>query len=296
MPNQTLASPTITPIAKHRASPQLGRWLSRLVAYGILGAWSLFMIYAIGWMILSSFKTNAEILKGSFFPSAFNTQTYDKVFNILHFGRYLLNSTLYVSVSLVLLLAICAPAAYVLSRHEFPGRKFLVMLFASGMGVPAPLLFIPLFILATRLGITNTISGIVVAYVSVSVPFTVYLLTGFFGSLPKELEEAAVIDGCSNFQVLWQIMLPLAQPGLITAAIFNGIGMWREFQWALIFVNTDELRTLSLGLNSVRVAMQYSADYAGLFAAVVVVMIPTLLLYLFLSEKMISGITMGSLK
>jgi ABC-type glycerol-3-phosphate transport system permease component len=153
-----------------------------------------------------------------------------------------------------------------------------------------------MFVLFVRLNLNNTVPGIIIAYVSVSVPFTVYVLTGFFASLPRELEEAAMIDGCTSFQVFWHVMLPLAQPGLLTAAIFNGVSMWKEFQWALIFVNTEELRTLSLGLYSLKTAMQYSADWAGLYAAVVVVMVPTIILYVFLSEQMIAGITMGSVK
>ena len=175
------------------------------------------------------------------------------------------------------------------------------------MGIPYPLLFIPLFAMLSSVNaflgtfsdwkLKGTMLGLVVIYVSLSIPFTVYLLTGFFKSLPKELEEAAVIDGCTNFQAFWRVMLPLARSGLITAAIFNGIGMWNEFQLALVFLNDQKHRTLSLGLYSFQESMRYSgADWPGLYAGVVMVMVPTVLLYIFLSEKMISGITMGAVK
>ncbi len=275
---------------------KIWRGFSRFLTYALLIGWSLFIIYGITWIIFASVKSNREIFTNQFLPTELHFENYVKVFTTLNFGRYLFNSILYVGLSLVILLAVCAPAAYVLSRFEFPGKKLITTLFAAGMGVPAPLLFIPMFVLFVRLSLNNTIPGIIIAYVSVSVPFTVYVLTGFFASLPKELEEAAMIDGCTSLQVFWHVMLPLAQPGLLTAAIFNGVSMWKEFQWALIFVNTKELRTLSLGLYSLKTAMQYSADWAGLYAAVVVVMVPTIILYIFLSEQMIAGITMGSVK
>jgi ABC-type glycerol-3-phosphate transport system permease component len=146
------------------------------------------------------------------------------------------------------------------------------------------------------LSLVNTIQGLIIVYVSLSIPFTVYILTGFFATLPSELEDSAIIDGCNDFQVFRYVMLPLAAPGLITAAIFNFIGLWTEFELALIFINNPDQRTLSLGLYALRNSMQYTGDWVGLFAGVVIVMLPTFILYLFLSERMVSGITMGAVK
>ncbi len=173
---------------------------------------------------------------------------------------------------------------------------YFTNIFTVGIGIPYPLLFIPLFAIMTSLRVINTIPGLILIYVSLSIPFTVYLLTGFFASLPVELEEAGVIDGCSSWQVFRYIMLPLASPGLLTAAIFNGIGLWNEYQLALVFVNNPDNRTLSLGLYSMQNAMQYTGDWPGLFAGVVIIMVPTIFLYIFLSERMVSGITMGANK
>ena len=159
-----------------------------------------------------------------------------------------------------------------------------------------PLLFIPLFALLAGLKLINTIPGIILIYVSLSIPFTVYILTGFFSSLPQELEDAAVIDGCNEFDVFRKVMLPLASPGLITAAIFNFIGLWNEFQLALIFIQDPDKRPLSLSLYALKNSMTYSGDWAGLFAGVVIVIVPTVLLFIWLSERMISGITLGSVK
>jgi N-acetylglucosamine transport system permease protein len=137
---------------------------------------------------------------------------------------------------------------------------------------------------------------LILIYVGTSIPFTVFFLTGFFSTLPKELEEAAIMDGCTDVQVFWKVMLPLAQPGLVTVTIFNFVNLWNEYFWALVFVNAPDMRTLSLGLEALLQSMRYTGDWAGLFASVMIVVVPTLLLYIFLSHKIVAGITAGAVK
>ncbi|MEA3440030.1 MAG: carbohydrate ABC transporter permease [Chloroflexota bacterium] len=287
----------LNPHPRNIAVSKTKRWVSRLVTYFFLGLWSLFTIFAISWISLASLKTNREIFREPFkLPAEIQWENYVTAWNSVRMGDYFLNSIAIVSISLVILMAVSAPAAYVLSRYKFRGSNFLTTAFAAGMGIAYPLLFIPLFTILTRMGIINTLPGLILVYVSLSIPFTVFLLTGFFATLPKELEEAAVIDGCTSFQTFWRVMLPLASPGILTATIFNGIGLWNEYQLALVFINNPDRRTLSLGLYAMRNAMQYTGDWPGLFAGVVIIMIPTIILYIFLSEKMISGITMGAVK
>jgi len=293
MAARTLLHPYPSDVRREQGT--LKRWFTRLMTYLILGTWSLFTIFAIGWVTVASFKTGREVFrKPLHLPTALQWKNYDKAWNLVRMGEYLGNSVLIVSVSLALLLAVSTPAAYALSRFAFWGRNLIMTAFIGGLGIPFPLLFIPLFAIVTALRVVNTIPGLILVYVSLSIPFTVYLLTGFFVTLPRELEEAATIDGCTSSQVFWHVMLPLASPGLITAAIFNGIGLWKEYQLALVFVNNPDNRTLSLGLYAMQNAMQYTGDWPGLFAGVVIVMVPTIFLYIFLSEKMISGVTMGS--
>lgn len=297
MPERTLLHPEGYSSIYQRSRETKKRYLlGRSITYLILGLWTLFTFYSISWMMLASLKTNREIFTRQFLPTKVQLSNYVNAFTTLNFGRYLLNSIMYISISVAILILISAQAAYILSRTQFRGRRQLTTLVTSGMGIPSPLLFIPLFTLFIRLHVGKSILGLIITYISVSIPFTVFLLTAFFVSLPKELEEAALIDGCSPFQVYWRVMFPLAQPGIVTAVIFNFIGMWKEYTWALIFVNDPKRSTLSLGLYSLKTAMQYSANWAGLYAGVVIVMVPTILLYIFLSEKIISGITMGSVK
>jgi N-acetylglucosamine transport system permease protein len=273
------------------------KWIGRVPAYVILGAWSLFTLFMLVWVILASLKSNRELYTSIFsLPSQLHFENYTKALFTVDMGKYFLNSLVVVLPSIFLILALSAPASYILSRKKFKGSNVITNIFIAGIGIPVPLLFIPLFVILTALKVNNTLYGLGLLYVATSLPFTVFMLTGFFGSLPVELEEAAIIDGASDFRVFFDVMLPLASPGLITAAIFNFIGIWNEYQLALVFLNDPNKSTLSLGLYSLSNAMQYTGDWTGLMAGVVIVMVPTIILYIILSEKMISGITMGAVK
>ena len=276
---------------------KLGKWLSRTPSYVFVGLWSLFTVFVITWVGLSSLKSNLQVFKEPWsLPTELHFENFTKAWSVMRFSNYFVNSTLVVLISVVLILVVSAPASYVLSRVKFRGRTIISMIYTAGMGIPYPLLFIPLFVIMASIKLIDNLVGLTIVYISLSIPFTVYILTGFFSSLPTELEEAAIIDGCRDYQVFTKIMLPLASPGLITAAIFNFIGLWNEYQLALVFINSDKNRTISLGLYSLSNSMQYTGDWVGLFAGIVIIMVPTIVLYVFLSEKMIAGITMGASK
>lgn len=268
------------------------------LAYLIVGGWSGFAVLLVVWVIFSSLKTTRGLFGSPWsVPTNPLFSNYAKVWISNRFGDYFLNSILVVSGSVLALLVVAVPAAYVLSRGTFRGRRTILNFFIFGMGVPIPLLFIPLVIVTSEMGVIDTLTGLSMVYVAISLPFTIYVLQGFFSSLPSELESAAVIDGCSDWQVFWHVMLPLAAPGAATVAILNFVALWNEYQLSLVLINSPENRTLSLGIYSLITSMQYSGgNWPGLFAGVTIVMIPTIALYLFLSERMISGITMGGVK
>jgi len=289
--------PTIHISRRAVLADKLKKWAGHTPAYLLLGFWSLFTCFVILWVGASSLKTNRELFRDVWsLPAVPRWENYAKAWTTVNMSEYFLNSVQVVLISVLIVVFISAPVSYVLSRVKFRGSNFLLITFAAGIGVPVQLLFIPLFFILNGLKINNTLIGLGVIYVSLSIPFTVYMLTGFFGSLPRELEEAAIIDGCTDFQVYWKVMFPLASPGLITASIFNFIGLWNEYQLALVFINSPDLRTLPLGLYALSNAMQYTGDWVGLMAGVVIIMVPTIILYIFLSERMIAGITMGSVK
>ena len=267
------------------------------IIYATLIAWTIFSIFSLIWIIFTSIRSNKELYAGVWaLPKVIHFENYVKAWNVVNLKRYFFNSVFVTFVSIFVLTFLCTPAAYVLSRFNFKGRGFLSNLIIAGMGVPYQLLLIPLYKLFININLADNLFGLILIYITLSIPFTTYLLSGFLRSLPSELEDAAMIDGCSEFGTFWKVMFPLAQPGIVTAAIFNFIFLWNEYMLALVFLSSPNNRTISLGLYSIQSAMQYTADWAGLFSAVVIVMLPTTIIYFILSEKVMSGITLGAVK
>lgn len=265
--------------------------------YTILAIWALITMIVFAWVIENSFKTNREIFKNPWklpgTPLTAAVDNYTKAWEVSHMQVYFMNSILVVLASVLIVVAVSAPAAYVLSRVPFFGNSAITYYFIAGMGLPFQLILVPLFVMLNKMHLVNTLPGLIMVYVGVSIPFTVLLLTGFFKTLPVELEDAAAIDGCTDFGIFWRVMMPLASPGLITAAIFNFISIWNEYLLALLLINSDKLRTLPLGVMNIRYSMQYTADWTALFAAVVIVIIPNFLLYALMSDRIMSGLTLG---
>lgn len=278
--------------------------VTRLTAYAFsrlsrlfLILWIAFTIFAFLWIVVASLKSNRDLFTNIWgLPTTLHWENYRKAWSTVHMGRYFFNSMFVVSSAVLFILALSAPAAYVLSRFPFRGANLITNGFAAGMGVPYQLLLVPLFMLLKRMHLLDSLIGLILVYTGLSLPFTIFLLTGFFRNLPSELEEAAAIDGCTEFGIFWRVMLPLASPGLVAAAIFNFIGLWNEYLLALVLITTSTRQTISLGLYALQGSMQFTADWVGLFAGVVFVMLPTLLIYILMSERVLEGITLGAVK
>lgn len=303
--------------------------VQKAAAYLVLVFWLGAVVLPMLWVFVNSTRSSQEIFENPFgapwivagSPYADNPDVpapwhglkdnFSKAWVKSRFSQFFLNSIIVVSISLAGILALAAMASYVLARFRFRGNRALFLFFVSGMMVPAQLVLVPLFFqfsylsahlsavlrpLGFEVQLHNTLTGLIVIYIALSLPFTILILTGFFRSLPGELREAAIIDGCSEFGVFRHVMLPIARPGLITAAIFNFIGLWNEYLFALVFVNSPEKKTLPLGLASVSIQAQYKTDFGLMFAGLVIVILPTLLVYFVLQRQLTSGITLGALK
>ena len=283
----------------HRFVPSIShRSAGRALTYATMGLWSLFTVFFVAWVVLASLKKTRELFSDPWgLPANPAWSNYVKTWVSSHFGGYFVNSLLVVSISVLLLLVVCVPAAYVLARARFRGREALANFFVLGLGVPIPLLFVPLVVIMSTLRLGDSLSGLSLVYVALSIPFTIYVLLGFFSTMPSEFEWAARLDGCSDFQTFWHVMVPLALPGIATVSVLNFVGLWNEYQLSLVLLNSPENRTLSLGIYTLISSMQYSGgDWPGLFAGVTMVMLPTIILFIGMSERMISGITMGGMK
>lgn len=268
-----------------------------LPGYLILILWVILTFVMIGWIFAASFSTSREINKGELFQfaSGIHFENYINAWKSQSVGVFFMNSLLYASVSCVLIGLISAPAAYVLSRYTFLGNKTFKTSLVMAMSIPAIMIIMPLFSISTRMHLSGRFI-LIVLYVCMNIPFTITFLLNFFGTLSRTYEEAAAVDGCPPMKTFWKIMLPLAQPGIVTVSIFNFLSVWNEYFMSLIFASSDSTKSVGVGLVTLINAMKYNGDYGGLFAGVIIVFAPTFLLYIFLSEKIIAGVTGGGIK
>lgn len=268
-----------------------------VVTQVLLVFWAVLVIFPFIWMIFTSFKTNSEILYSPWnLPENLHWANFTNAWNNAHIGRYVMNSVIVVAMSLTGTLLVSSMAAYVISRFEFPGNRILFYLFMMGLMFPVFLGLVPLYFLMGDLGIKDTYHGLALVYIAYSLPFTIFFLVGFFRTLPGEVAEAGIVDGASQFQVFFQIMLPMAKPGLIAMGIFNFLGQWNQYLLPLVLMQDEGKRVLSQGLGMLAIQQGYQNDYGALFAAMTITMVPTLIVYIIFQKRLESGLTAGALK
>ncbi len=284
---------------KRKEKFNLKKELSLLPGYIIILIWVGFTLALLGWIFAASLSTTADIFAGKTFEfsTGLHFENYVAAWGSGGVAKFFGNSLMYASISCVLLIFICAPAAYVLSRFTFLGNKVIQTGFVSAMGVPIIMIILPLFAVIANLGLLNSVlatrATLIFLYVGINVPYTTIFLLAFFSNISRTYEEAATIDGSTFTNTFWKIMFPMAQSGIATVTIFNFINIWNEYFVSLIFANSEALKPVAVGLYGMLQSMQYTGNWAGMFAAVIIVFIPTLILYLALSEKIIGGITGG---
>lgn len=267
-------------------------------SYILLGIWVLFTFVLIGWVIFASFSTSQEIFSDHMFKfeTGFHFDNYARAWSTQKVSVFFMNSLFYTVVACTSIILIASPAAYVLSRFKFKGNTSIQSLLASALGIPAIMIVMPLFSVVSRLRLTNNRWLLIFLYIAMNVPFTTFFLLSFFKSLSTTYEEAAAIDGCSPMGTFWRIMFPLVQPGIITVTVFNFITIWNEYFMSMIFANKTKVRPVAVGLFNMIQAMRYTGDWGGMFASVVIVFMPTFILYIFLSDRIIQGVTAGAIK
>jgi len=268
-----------------------------LPGYLVVGVWVLFTAVMLFWILGASLSTSKEIFSGNIFKfeSGLHWENYASAWNAQNVSVFFGNSLLYSVISCAGVLAIAAPAAYVLSRWQFVGGKALRIGLVIAMSVPVIMIIMPIYSLAVQWGIKGRLL-LVILYILIRVPYTAIYLLDFFSTLSRTYEEAAYLDGCSGSKTFLKIMLPLVQPAVVTVTIFNFMSVWNEFFMALIFTSGEDMAPVGVGLLNIINSMKYTGNYGGMFAAVIIVFLPTFLLYIFMSEKIIAGVTGGGVK
>ena len=268
-----------------------------LPGYIIVIAWVLFTAVVLFWIFAASLSTSREIFSGAVleFASGFHWENYATAWNTQNVSVFFANSLLYSTVSCAGVLVISATAAYVLSRWQFICSRAIRIALVVAMSVPTIMIIMPIYSLVVAWGLKGRVL-LIVLYIMLRVPYTTIYLLDFFSTLSRSYEEAAAIDGCPPIRTFWVIMLPLVQPAVVTVTIFNFLSVWNEFFMALIFTSSESMTPVGVGLLNIVNAMKYTGNYGALFAAVIIVFLPTFLLYVFLSEKIIAGVTGGGVK
>ncbi|GAB4458002.1 MAG: carbohydrate ABC transporter permease [Elainellaceae cyanobacterium] len=271
------------------------RSLKTVALYALLGAIALVMLLPLIWLVSTAFKAPTENIfefPPRFWPQSPTLQNFVTVWQTNPFGRYLFNSTLVAALTVVLNLLFCSLAAYPLARLQFRGREALFLLIVATILIPFQIVMIPLYVLAVKLGLRNTYLGLILP--AIASAFGIFLLRQAFQGVPKELEEAARIDGCSELGIWWNVMLPAIRPALITLAIFVFIGAWSDFLWPLILLDQPDYYTLPLGV--AKLAGAFSLDWRLIAAGSVISIAPILLVFGLLQRYIVPTDTSSGVK
>jgi ABC-type glycerol-3-phosphate transport system permease component len=252
------------------------------------------MAFPLIWMLYSSLKTNREIFAAPFgLPGAFRWQHFLEAWQVGGLGRLYLNSIFITGISVTAIVLLASMAGYAFARLQFWGRDALYYTFLIGLLLPSQTVIIPLFVLLRDLGLLNTYFALIFPYISWPLALTIYLLRSFYLTLQQELEDAAMIDGASLFQIYWYVMFPLVRPAMVTMVILNAVNLWNELLFALLFIRDDAMRTLPAGI--LKFYGYHSVDYRLVFSALSIATVPILIVYFFFQRQVIEGLTVGSI-
>jgi len=256
---------------------------------------TLISVGPLVWIVISSFKTNKEILDSAFsLPSRFSLDGYLAALKMSPIFQFYGNSLIITFFSTVGGVLIVAMAAYVIVRGKFFGSRFLLLLFSSSLLIPVSALLMPIYIIMMRIGLYDTRTGLVLVYAALGLPTSLFLLRAHFQSIPISIEEAAYVDGCGFFRTFFTIVLPMVKPGLAAAAVLQFLTSWNEFMFALILTKSNRVRTIPLALSYF--TSQFTFNYTAMFAALVMVILPSIVIFVLLQEQVTDSLVAGSVK
>lgn len=276
------------------------------IAYLILGIFTVVFLYPVLWAFLQAFKTTAEIKQSPFsFPEVPQFVNFKNAWIGANMGSYFVNSVFVTAISLVLLIVLIIPTSYTLTRFRFKGSKFLSAIVMTGLFINVNYIVYPVYLIindaskalfGNGMVLTDNLGTVSIINAVVAIPFSIYLLQGFLKGLPKGYEEAAEIDGCGHWTTLIKVIIPLCKPSILTVILFQFLAYWNEYLVAQTFLITETKRTLPVGILAIMQQARTATDYGRMYAGLVIVMLPVLILYCFVQKNLTKGITMGGLK
>ena len=286
-----------------------GGGLYKFFIYFVLFALAISIVVPVAWVFMASVKENSEFYGNPWtLPNGFYFENFINAWNKAQMGDYMINSVIVTALALIILLVVALPASYALARFQFKGVKLLRTAFMAGLFINVNYIVVPIFLMLrdgdnwirnlTGQGfLLNNLFVLAVVYAATALPFTIYLLSGYFVTLPHDYEEAAYIDGAGFFTTMIRIIFPMAKPSIITVILFNFLSFWNEYIISMTLMNGfDAQKTLPVGLLNLMQAQQAAAQYGMMYAGLVIVMLPTLILYICVQKQLTQGMTMGGLK
>lgn len=276
----------------------------KIFVYVALITLAVSIIVPIIWVFMASVKSQLDLVSADPFslPTAILWENFADAFQKAKMGDYLINTVIVTVMALVILLTVALPASYVLARFNFKSKKFFNTLFMAGLFVNVNYIVLPIFLMLFKADVALKMDifldnkfFLALVYAATSLPFTVYLLSGYFKTLPKAYEEAALIDGCGYFRTMMKIMIPMARPSIITVILFQFLSFWNEYIIAFTFMSKDNA-TLAVGVKYLMADSKSQANFGVMYAGLVIVMVPTLILYIMVQKQLTQGMSLGGLK
>lgn len=284
-----------TPVSgRTRRGSEQGDRAVAFASHAVLALWALLVVLPLLWTIYTSFKTSREILTDPFgLPAVPQFANYTRAWEQARIGEYFLNTLIVVGVALFLVMLLGSMCAYVLARFSFRGNRAIYYSMIAGLTFPIFLAVLPLFFILKNMGLLDGrfgLAGVILSYVAFALPFTVFFMHSFFVGLPEEISEAAAIDGAGDFRTFFQIMLPMAKPGLVSVTIFNFLGLWNQYLLPLVLNTQKENYVLAQGLVNLQAQQGYRTDWGGMFASVVITVVPVLIVYVIFQRQLQGGV------
>ena len=285
----------LRPSSGQQARKSLSRWLGQLPLHSGLVLWALLCIFPLVWVVLTSLKSTPELYRDPFgLPQAWKWSNYRDAWVYAKMGSYFVNSLFITLLSTFVVLFLSSTFAFALARFDFRFKGVIWAYVLFGFLIPHSILLVPLAIFTRTLGIYNRLEGLALIYAAVGIPWNTFFLRAFMETIPKELEEAAILDGAGMWGVFWNVIIPLSQPALATMATFHILASWSEYILALVLTGTTASRTLPVGISLLE--GHFTSNEPGVAAGMVITIVPAVIAFAFLQRYVIKGITAGAIK
>lgn len=265
------------------------------IKYIILVLFAVLCLFPLVWLFFSSFKTNTELFENPWgLPGALRLDNYVQAIQEGHILRYFANSSIIAFTAVLVAVILSSMVAFAIMRMDWKLSKLTLNIFLLGMMIPVYAMIVPLFTMFTKVGLLNTHAAVILPHIAISFPMAIFILTGFMGSVPRELEEAAVIDGCNIYQIFFKVIVPISKSSMVTVAVVNFINIWNDLLLPQIFLTDAAKMTLPVGLTEFQ--GQYATNYVVEIAAVVITVIPSVIVYILLHKNIMEGMVAGAVK